>query len=215
MTTLPSMTEFTGAQVVLPGSQPLSATINFFTQLGFKVRAIVPADDPAMAVLSGHGVTLRLDGNADVPPGHLRLLTADDTARPPVTAPNGTVVEFAPANPPLALPPLDDRFVLTRMEGGDEAFHEGRAGMRYRDLIPGRLGGRFIASDLRNPDFVKMAESYGAQGLRADSPEALRGALRQAFATPDVPTIIDVPVGEVPSPWPIIMAPQNLLAQID
>ena len=85
------------------------------------------------------------------PPGHLRLLTADDTARPVVTAPNGTVVEFAPANPPLALPPLDDRFVLTRMEGGDAAFHEGRAGMRYRDLIPGRLGGRFIASHILIP----------------------------------------------------------------
>ena len=93
-------------------------------------------------------------------------------------------------------------------------FNDGAFG-NVRRMQKENYGGRFIASNLQNPDFVKMAESYGAQGLRADSPEALRGALRQAFATPDVPTIIDVPVGEVPSPWPIIMAPQNLLAQID
>ena len=93
-------------------------------------------------------------------------------------------------------------------------FNDGAFG-NVRRMQKENYGGRFIASNLQNPDFVKMAESYGAQGLRADSPEALRGALRQAFATPDVQTIIDLPVGEVPSPWPIIMAPQNLLAQID
>lgn len=181
MTTLPSMSEFTGAQVVLPGSQPLSATINFFTGLGFKVRAIVPADDPAMAVLSGHGITLRLDGNADVPPGHLRLLTADDTARPAVTAPNGTVVEFAPANPPLALPPLDDRFVLTRMEGGDEAFHEGRAGMRYRDLVPGRLGGRFIASHILIPTGGPVGDYVHYHHVRFQMIYCYRGWVKVAY----------------------------------
>ena len=62
MTTLPSMTEFTGAQVVLPGSQPLSATINFFTQLGFKVRAIVPADDPAAIAAAMQRILAGRDG---------------------------------------------------------------------------------------------------------------------------------------------------------
>ncbi|MFN0108046.1 MAG: cupin domain-containing protein [Blastocatellia bacterium] len=33
-----------------------------------------------------------------------------------------------------------------------EAWQVGRAGMEYRDLIPGRLGGRFIASHIRIPD---------------------------------------------------------------
>ena len=31
-------------------------------------------------------------------------------------------------------------------------------------------GGRVIGTDLHNPDFVKMAEAFGAQGLRATNP---------------------------------------------
>ncbi len=59
-------------------------------------------------------------------------------------------------------------------------------------------GGRIIASDLHNPDFVKLADSFGAQGLRADSDAALRQAIR-AGREVDVPTVIDIPVGDMPS----------------
>ena len=48
------------AQVVLPCTEPISATIDFFTAHGFKVRTIMPADHPRMAVLLGHGLTVRL-----------------------------------------------------------------------------------------------------------------------------------------------------------
>jgi acetolactate synthase I/II/III large subunit len=68
-------------------------------------------------------------------------------------------------------------------------------------------GNRVIASDLRNPDFVKLAEAFGAQGLRARSPEELRGAIRQGLATRG-PTVIDVPVGEMPDPWAYIYQPR-------
>ena len=43
--------------------------------------------------------------------------------------------------PPGELPGFVPEFVLTR--ASDDAG-EGRAGMRYRDLIPSRLGGRTI-----------------------------------------------------------------------
>jgi len=66
---------------------------------------------------------------------------------------------------------------------------------------------RVIASDLRNPDFVKLAESFGAQGLRAKSPDELRGAIRKGLATRG-PTVIDVPVGEMPDPWAYIYQPK-------
>ncbi|MCB9434044.1 MAG: acetolactate synthase [Ardenticatenaceae bacterium] len=58
---------------------------------------------------------------------------------------------------------------------------------------------RIIASDLRNPDFVKLAESFGALGLRAHTADDLRRALEQGFAA-NVPTLIEVPVGELPDP---------------
>lgn len=66
---------------------------------------------------------------------------------------------------------------------------------------------RRIASDLTNPDIVKFTESFGAMGLRAETPEALRTALRTAFRAGG-PAVIEVPMPErYPSPWPWIMLP--------
>ncbi|MCF7982166.1 MAG: hypothetical protein K9K86_09285, partial [Pseudomonadales bacterium] len=66
-----------------------------------------------------------------------------------------------------------------------------------------------ICSDLHNPDFVKMAESFGASGFPAHDPESLRNAIRQAFEQKG-PSIIDVKVDEFfPAPWPFLMMPQN------
>lgn len=60
--------------------------------------------------------------------------------------------------------------------------------------------GRTIASHLRNPDYVKLAESFGVTGRRAESPEALQTHLREAIAA-DEPTLIEVPVQQMPDPW--------------
>lgn len=57
-------------------------------------------------------------------------------------------------------------------------------------------GGRYLAVDLVNPDYVKLAEAYGIPGIRVESPEALEREVERAFDR-DLPTIIDVPV----EPW--------------
>lgn len=59
-------------------------------------------------------------------------------------------------------------------------------------------GNRVIATDLKNPDFVKLAESFGAQGLRAKTPAQLREMLERAFVT-EGPTLIEVPIGDLSS----------------
>ena len=59
-------------------------------------------------------------------------------------------------------------------------------------------GNRVIATDLVNPDFVKLAESFGAQGLRATTPNELHHAIQQGQKT-NLPTLIEVPVGDLPS----------------
>ena len=69
-------------------------------------------------------------------------------------------------------------------------------------------GGRVIASDLDNPDFVKLAEAFGALGLRAHSPDELQAAIQQGFDA-QRPTLIDVPVGEMPAPWSLYFLPRN------
>ena len=60
--------------------------------------------------------------------------------------------------------------------------------------------GRFIASKLQNPDFIKLAEAYGAEAIRVDGPEQLGPAITQAFSK-ELPTLIEVPVKPMPSPW--------------
>ncbi len=59
-----------------------------------------------------------------------------------------------------------------------------------------------LGSELRNPDFVKLAESFGARAWRASSPEELRTYVERGFAEKG-PVLIEVPVpqGSEVSPW--------------
>ena len=68
-----------------------------------------------------------------------------------------------------------------------------------------RFDGRIVASDLVNPDFVKLAESFGVGAARVTSPDHFRTALEKALANGG-PYLIDVEVprdSEV-SPWAFI-----------
>lgn len=68
--------------------------------------------------------------------------------------------------------------------------------------------GRTIGSRLRNPDFVKLAESFGVDAVRVDRPDRLSRALERALGL-DAPALIEVPVDadtEV-SPWEFLMPP--------
>jgi len=62
------------------------------------------------------------------------------------------------------------------------------------------MGGRTIASDLVNPDWAKLAESFGVTGRRAESPDQLAQALADSIRA-DEPTLIAVPVPQMPDPW--------------
>ena len=70
------------------------------------------------------------------------------------------------------------------------------------------FGGRVIASDLHNPDFVQLAESFGLTGYRVRTPDELRPVLRSALANSG-PALIEVVLTEdMPTPWPFILTPR-------
>ena len=98
---------------------------------------LVCADfNPALDRLRRAGLRLDILWPADDP--HSAILSHDGltirlTSRPDAPPPSAGLPEFRP------------EFVVTR---AGTASGEGRAGMRYRDLIPGRLGGRYIASHI-------------------------------------------------------------------
>jgi acetolactate synthase-1/2/3 large subunit len=60
--------------------------------------------------------------------------------------------------------------------------------------------GRTVASHLVNPDFVRLAESFGMRSERVTTPEALRPVLKAAIKA-NAPALIEIPVGEFPDPW--------------
>ena len=91
--------------------------------------------DPALDALKADGFRIDVIYPADEP--HTALLSRGSEAVRLTTRPG------AP-EPSAALPPFEPDFIVAR--GGEAAA--GRAGMRYRDLLPGRLGGRYIASHI-------------------------------------------------------------------
>ena len=145
----------TRAEIRLP-TQQLRDDLPFYTKvLKMRLDMIYPADNPQVAVFSGHGLRIRIETGAAEQPGTLRILTDDPDgfaggARQ-LTAPNGTRIEIDDLNPPMILPVTEHGFVVRRL--ADQApWVLGRAGMSYRDLIPSRLGGAMIASHIRVPD---------------------------------------------------------------
>lgn len=58
--------------------------------------------------------------------------------------------------------------------------------------------GHVLGTQLHNPDFVALAQSFGAHGVRAEDADALQRALEEAVAGQyDKPTLIEVPVGRL------------------
>ena len=139
------------AQIVLPCAN-LNKTLEFFTEtLGFRVEMIFPADAPSTAVISGYGVTLRLESSTETQPLTLKFF-GDFSAilEREIYSPDGVRVVLTDTKTTVEIPAGTQEFVLTTLDD-ENSWSEGRAGMLYRDLIPSRLGGRFVASHISIP----------------------------------------------------------------
>lgn len=142
----------------------LTATMTFFIErLGFRIDAIFPADQPRTAMLSREGFAIRLSTQIREGVPELDMLCDDPDpvaggARE-LIAPNGVRLRLVHANPPLRTPSTRQALVLSSARENAN-WSIGRAGMRYRDLLPERHGGAFIASHIRIleggsvPDYV-------------------------------------------------------------
>ena len=163
------------------------------TQIGFAARLALPVYKPRTFLSPGYQDNLGW--------GFATALGAQDARRDvPVLSISGdggflyTANELATA--------VRHRIPLTTIVFSDGAFGN------VRRIQQEHYGNRVIASDLANPDFVRFTESFGAAAERVRTPEELRGALRRAFVRRDGPTVIEVPVGPFPSPWPFLHMPR-------
>jgi acetolactate synthase-1/2/3 large subunit len=163
------------------------------TQIGFAARLLYPAYKPRTYISPGFQDSLGW--------GYATALGVKDACRnTPVVAITGdggfmfTATEIATA--------IHHRIPLVTVVFNDGAYGNVRRNQEER------FGNRIIASDLTNPDFVRFAESFGAAAERARNPQELRAALKRGLARSDLPTLIEVPVGPLPSPWEFIMLPR-------
>ena len=163
------------------------------TQMGFAARLLYPAYRPRTFISPGFQDLLGW--------GYAAALGVQDARRDlPVVAIAGdggfmfTATEMATA--------VHHRIPLTAVVFNDGAFGNVRRNQEER------FGNRIIASDLSNPDFVRFAESFGAAAERARNPVELRAALKRALTRRDGPSLIEVPVPALPSPWEFIMLPK-------
>ena len=164
--------------------------IDEVTQVGFASRLAFPVYRPRTYISPGYQDNLGY--------GFATALGVQDARRDvPVVSISGDGGFLFTANEMATA--VRHRIPLVTIVFSDGAFGN------VRRIQEERYGNRLIACDLANPDFVAFAESFGAAAMRANSPEELRHALRRALARRDGPTLIEVPVGIMPSPWEFIM----------
>jgi acetolactate synthase-1/2/3 large subunit len=163
------------------------------TQIGFAARLLLPVYQPRTFLSPGYQDNLGW--------GFATALGAQHARRDmPVLSISGdggflfTSNELASA--------MQHHIPLTVVVFNDGAFGN------VRRIQEEHFGNRVIASDLANPDFVRYAQSFGAEAERARNPQELRAALKRAFKRRDGPTLIEVPVGPMPSPWEFIHMPR-------
>lgn len=73
-------------------------------------------------------------------------------------------------------------------------------------------GGRFSHTDISSqPDFVKLAEAYGAVGMRVQTNQDVDGALREALQVSDKPVVIDFWVDRMADVYPMVAPGESLL----
>ena len=166
--------------------------IDELTQVGYSARAVYEARRPRTFISSGYQGTLGWGVATALGAKH----ALGDV---PVVAISGdggfmfNVQELATA-------------VRHRIPVVVIVFNDGAYG-NVRNMQKGLHGNRVIGTDLANPDFVRLGESFGIGAHRATSPEALRRTLERSLASNE-PALIEVPVGEMPSPWQFIDLPK-------
>jgi len=180
------------AEVVLPAPD-LDDSIGFFRdRLGLRLEMIFPADAPRVAVMAGRGVRLRLDSTATAGDLKIRIeVGAEERERLGVSleGPGGIAVEVAAADDEVVVPPLvPERIVLDAVEAS--SWSTGRAGMQYRDLVPGRLGGAVIASHIRIPDGGPVPDYVHHHHVRFQLIYCLRGWTRLVYEDQGPPFVM-------------------------
>jgi quercetin dioxygenase-like cupin family protein len=193
------MANVVAAEVCVPTRALADDHAFFVERLGFRMESIYPADDPRVVVLVGHGVRLRLEAVRDAAAAGgaaaaVRLrLRCEEPARiadaATLRAPGGTLVELVREVATLELPATRHELLVRRL-ADDAPWGVGRAGMLYRDLVPGRLGGAMIASHIRIPEAGPVPDLVHFHDVRFQLIFCCRGWVRLVYEDQGPPFVL-------------------------
>jgi acetolactate synthase-1/2/3 large subunit len=160
--------------------------VNEFTQVGYMAQAAYPVYLPRSYIAPGYQGTLGYGFptalGARVANPHRAVMS--------ITGDGG----FGWALPELATARKYGIGLVTVV------FNDQAYGNVRRSQVE-QFEGRLLGTDLLNPDFVGLAESFGVRGARATTPAELEGLLRETLGSTAEPVLIDVPVGVMPNPF--------------
>ncbi|MEM8858518.1 MAG: thiamine pyrophosphate-dependent enzyme [Chloroflexota bacterium] len=157
--------------------------VDDLTQVGFAARMMYPVYKPRTYITPGYQGTLGY--------GYPTALGVK------VAKPDVPVISIAGDGGFMFSPQSLATAVQHQISVVSIVFNNNMYG-NVQQMQKGLYGGRVISSDLVNPDFVKMADAYGAKGLRAENLDQLRTAIDEGLKT-NGPTLIEVPMGTVES----------------
>jgi acetolactate synthase-1/2/3 large subunit len=166
--------------------------VDELTQIGFVSRFAFPIFQPRTFLSTGYQGTLGWGIATAIGAAHARR----DVPVVSVTGDGGalfSITELATA--------VHHKIPVNIVVMNDNAFGN------VRGIQRDEFDGRYIASSLTSPDFVALAKSFGVTAARAHTPVELELELVKAIAN-DGPNLIEVPVGEFPSPWKYIQLGQ-------
>jgi hypothetical protein len=182
------MENIQSTQVVLLCST-FNETVAFFKdRLGFRVEMISPTNNPSVVIISEYELNIRLKRTTNEliqSPGILRFLLKDESGvhvneSTELSEPNGTKTQLVKATQKLSISSIKQSFVVSRIST-DAQWVKERAGMNYRDLIPGRQDGRFIASHIQISDDGPVADYVHYHNIRFQMIYVYKGWARLVY----------------------------------
>ena len=145
-------------------------------ELGFRLEMIRPADEPREAVIEKNGSKVRLfKASAEqVKQGPVLELESSKDLSAIAQDPDGLPIVCLPKEDfPGSFDAGPQKFQF--MRATPEGWHQGRAGMEYRDLIPDRLNGQYIASHIHVKARTSLADQPHFHPIRYQMIYCLEG----------------------------------------
>lgn len=177
------------SSVVVSG-QPFDETLDFFTNAGFRLDRISPAEDPSLALVSRSSLSITIDRAVAPTPTTFELEVDEsdlDRIGSELLGPNMATIRFV-ARPSIRIPPLVERYEVVK--SAESSWIAGRAGMRYRDLLPSRLGGRFAASTIEVCDGGPVPDTVHYHGVEFQVICCIKGWVQVVYESQGHPFIM-------------------------